>query len=210
MKTENASVADQQAGHDEKQADNSRRTLDEKHSEDQRHAQDKNDGDEGKDSNNLLKHIQSLREEAGGEVTDEEFTRLLREAKLPGKDGFTFLSYCDRFVMFSVPQQEADNWYEEKGWIKKEKLEAAKKIGEKYKFTISQPPDIKNASNDNPNPHHRLQMSNPLEIMVIVHPQFLKIRLYTLASNTSKVERPLKKCELMQDLAQLYGKDGSK
>lgn len=187
MKTEDAAVAGQ------------------KPTEDVKHAEDMRDAQGEKPSDNLLKRIQSMREEAGDEVNDEEFTRLLREAKLPEQEGFTFLSYCDRFVMFTVPQQQADDWYQEKGKINSEKLEVAKKIGKKYEFTVSQPPDAKNSSSDNPHPHHRLQLSNPLETMVIIHPQFLKIRLYTLASNTSRVERPLKKCELLKDLAELYG-----
>jgi hypothetical protein len=185
MKTENAAVADQQ-----------------------KRDGDKKDEQGDNPCENLLKRIQSMREEAGGEVNDEEFTRLLREARIPEQDGFTFLSYCDRFVMFTVPHQQADDWYEEKGKIKRDKLEAAKKIGEKYEFIVSQPPDVKNASSDNPNPHHRLQLSNPLETIVIIHPQFLKIRIYTLASNTSKVERPFKKCELLKDLAGLYSSKG--
>ena len=112
--------------------------------------------------------------------------------------------------MCGVPKQKGEGWYDEKGWIKKEKMEAGKKIAEKYQFTISQPPDSKNSTADNPHPHHHLQLSSPQETMVIIHPQFVKIRLYTIASHTTKAERPLKKCELLKDLGELYGsKDAS-
>jgi hypothetical protein len=198
MKTENAAVVEREPQAGEKPA------FDESHVHYENH-------DEKRECENLLEHIRTMRTEVGDELSDNEFTRLMWESKPPRQDGFTFLSFCDRFVMCGVPKQRTEDWYEEKGWIKKEKIEIAKKIGEKYHFTFSQPPDSKNQSADNPRPHHHLQLSSPQETMVIIHPHFVKIRLYTIASHTTRVERPLQKCELLKDLGELYGsKDGSK
>jgi hypothetical protein len=200
MKTENTAVIDREPEAEERSG-----------FEDHLH-HEKNEGhDEKKECENLLEHIRTMRVEVGDELSDNEFTRLMWESKPPRQGGFTFLSFCDRFVMCGVPKQNAEGWYDEKGWIKKEKIEVAKKIAEKYHFTFSQPPDSRNPSVENPRPHHHLQLSSPQETMVIIHPHFVKIRLYTIASHTTKVERPLLKCELLKDLGELYGiKDGSK
>lgn len=154
---------------------------------------------------NLLDRIRTMRVEVGDELTDEEFTRLARETKPPSEAGFAFLGYCNRFALFSVPRQDPANWYPEKGWIHPEKEKIVKEIADKYGFSICEPPDVKDGSRDAANPHHHLQLSNPHETIVIIHPQFLKVRLFGLASQTSKAQRPLhKKCELMQDLSRLY------
>jgi len=197
MNTENTAVVDREPQAEEKPA-----------FESQLHHKKNENHDEKKECENLLEHIRTMRAEVGDELSDNEFTRLMWESKPPKQGGFTFLSFCDRFVMCGVPKQQAESWYDEKGWIKKEKMEAGKKIAEKYEFTISQPPDSKNSTVDNPHPHHHLQLSSPQETMVIIHPRFVKIRLYTIASHTTKAERPLKKCELLQDLAKFYGSEG--
>lgn len=154
---------------------------------------------------NLLDRIRSMRVELGDELNDEEFTRLAREAKLPAEAGFAFLGYCSRYVMLTVPRQDPTNWYREKGWLKPEKEKIAKEIAEKYGFAICEPPDMKDPSTESPNPRHHLQLSNQHEAIVIIHPQFLKIRLFGLASHSSRAQKPLhKKCELLQDLAKLF------
>src|SRR5579862_4621141 len=146
MKTENAAVIDQNSIEEEKRLHDERHTPAGKHTGDEKH------GD------NLLEHIRNMRMGVGDELTDEEFTHLVREAKPPKQAGFTFLSFCSRFVLFSVPKQDCGNWYQEKGWIKPEKEEIVKKIGEKYGFSFCEPPDTKTSSSDAPNPHHHMQL----------------------------------------------------
>jgi hypothetical protein len=155
---------------------------------------------------NLLDGIRSMRVTVGDELCDEEFTRLLGQSKPPAEAGFTFLSYCNRFVMFSVPKQELANWYpEKKGWIQSEKEKIAKEIAGKYGLSVCEPPDMKDPCSEAPNPHHHLQLSNRQEPIIIIHPLFLKIRLFALASYGKSAQKPLHmKCELLKDLSALY------
>ena len=154
---------------------------------------------------NLLDNIRSMRVTVGDELCDEEFTRLLGQSKPPAEAGFAFLSYCNRFVMFGVPKQDLANWYPERGWIRQEKEKIAKEIAEKYGFTLCEPPDVKDPCSDAPNPHHHLQLSNRQEPIVIIHPQFLKVRLFGLAGHNTHAQKPLhQKCELLKDLSALY------
>jgi hypothetical protein len=151
---------------------------------------------------NLLDCIRSMRVSVGDEITDEEFTRLFRHTEPAVEAGFSFLSYCNRFALFSVPQQDFADWYPEHGWISPEKEKIARTIAEKYEFTVCEPPDLKDPCKDAPNPHHHLQMSDRQETMVVIHPQFLKVRLFALAG---RAQKPLhRKCELLQNLSALY------
>ncbi len=151
---------------------------------------------------NLLDSIRSMRVSVGDELCDEEFTRLFREMEPPAEAGFAFLSYCNRFVMFGVPQQDFADWYPEQGWISPDKEKIAKTIAQKYEFTLCEPPDVKDPCKDAPNPHHHLQLSDRQETIVVIHPRFLKVRLFALAG---RAQKPLhRKCELLQDLSALY------
>ena len=157
--------------------------------------------------NHLLDAIRTIRSEVGDGLGDDEFTRLLQQMELPTESGFTFLCYCDRFVTLSVPRQQPANWYPEKGWIVPAKEKIARTIAEKYGLSLCEPPDILYPWLHASNPHHHLQLSNQQEIVIIAHPQYLKIRLFVATSPTRSVrstQKPFHCQNLLQDLAALY------
>ena len=71
----------------------------------------------------LLDGIRAIRASVGDALNDDEFTRLLEHAPLPTEEGFAFLSYSDRFVMLSVPQQDLQKWYPGEVWIAADPIE---------------------------------------------------------------------------------------
>jgi|GEM_PF-5991584 hypothetical protein len=156
----------------------------------------------------LLDTIRAIRVSVGDELSDDEFTRLLQQMELPVESGFVFLSYCDRFVMLSVPRQELANWYQENGRIVPAREQIVRRIGEKYGLSLCQPPDMLNPWPGFPNPHHHLQLSNQQEAIIIVHPQYVKIRAFVRASPTHSAhvaQKPLHTDpDLLQDLSALY------
>ncbi|MDB6022465.1 MAG: hypothetical protein JWQ04_2322 [Pedosphaera sp.] len=157
----------------------------------------------------LLDTIRTIRAEVGDGLTDEEFTRLLHQMELPVESGFGFLCYCDRFVTLSVPRQQLADWYPENGWIMPAKESNARNIAEKYGLSLCEPPDVQFPWLGSPNPHHHLQLSNQQEPVIIIHPQYLKIRLFVATSparsaRTSHKPLPLGP-DLLADLSAFYG-----
>jgi hypothetical protein len=156
----------------------------------------------------LLERISAIRAEVGDRLNDEEFTRLLRETELPIESGFAFLSYCDRFVTLNVPQQDLANWYQEKGRILLAKEKIARAIADKCGLTVCEPPDMFHRCLNSPNLHHHLELNNRQETILIIHPRFLKIRLFVATSLThdaQTAQRPLDLGpNLLEDLSTLY------
>jgi len=161
-----------------------------------------------KPGNDLLDAIKTIRAEVGDGLSDQEFSRLLQQTELPVESGFAFLCYCDRFVTLSVPPQQLANWYPAQGWIVPAKEKIAREIAEKYGLSLCEPPDMVYPWIGSPNLHHHLQMSNDQEIVIIAHPQYLKIRLFVATSTTRPARtahRPLLLGpDLLQDLSKLY------
>jgi hypothetical protein len=159
-------------------------------------------------STHLLDIIRLIRARVGDGPDDDEFTRLLKQTELPHEAGFAFLSYGNRFAMLSVPQQNLANWYPETGWIRAEKETIASAIAEKYNLSLCEPPDSVYPPLDPPDPHHHLQLNDRRETIVIVHPQYLKVRLFgttvpTIYAGTA--HRPLLLGpDLLQDLSAFY------
>ena len=156
----------------------------------------------------LLDAIKAFRVSVGDDLSDDEFTRLSQKMELPVESGFAFLSYCDRFVLLGVPRQELANWYQQDGRIVPAREKIVRRIGEKYGLSLCQPPDIRNPCPGSSNPHHHLQLSNQREAINIVHPQYLKIRLFVCTSLTQSAHaahKPLPiDSDLLQDLSALY------
>ena len=159
----------------------------------------------------LLDNIRAIKTSVGDGLNDDEFTRLLQKTVLPTEAGFIFLSYSDRCLALSVPRQDPADWYLQNGWITAEKEKIARMIAEKYKLSLSEPPDARHACVETPQPHHHLELCNKWETIVVAHPQFLKIRLFTLADAARygrSAQRPLALGpELLNDLASLYGSE---
>jgi hypothetical protein len=156
----------------------------------------------------LLDVIREMHDSVGDGLNDNEFTRLLEKTDLSGEAGFAFLSYGDRFVTLSVPPQHLANWHPEKGWIVQEKEKIARAIAEKHDLTLCVPPDTLFSWHDSPNPHHHFELSNGRETVVIIHPQYLKIRLFVATERglyTRVAQRPLNLgADLLQELSALY------
>jgi hypothetical protein len=156
----------------------------------------------------LLDTIRAIRARVGDGLNDDEFTRLLHQAGLPVESGFAFLSYCDRFVTLKVPPQQPSDWYPDKGWVTAAKERIARKIAEKYGLLLCEPPDMLNPWPGSPNLHHHLELSNQLETVVVVHPEYLKIRMLVATSPlhwARTTQKPLAHCpDLLRDLSALY------
>src|SRR6266478_6477693 len=156
----------------------------------------------------LLDAIKAFKSSVGDDLNDDELTRLMREASIPSEAGFKFLSYCERNVTLSVPKQDLADWYPEKGWISPAKEKIAQAIAKKYELTLCAPPDAQYVCLDCPNPHHHLEFSNKHETIILVHPRYLKVRLFLITDTTRSARaalRSLPLCpNLLCDLSALY------
>jgi hypothetical protein len=157
----------------------------------------------------LLDAIKAFKSSVGDDLNDDELTRLLLiSAALPTEAGFAFVSYCERNVTLSVPKQDLADWYPEKGWISHQKEQAAQAIAKKYELTLCEPPDAQYVCLDCPNPHHHFEFSNKRETVILVHPRYLKVRLFLITDNTRSAKaalRSLPLCpNLLCDLSALY------
>ncbi len=160
----------------------------------------------------LLDAIQAIQASVGDGLSDDEFTRLLQNTRLPNEAGFAFLSYCNRVVMLSVPTQNSATWYRDKGWVTQDKENLARKIATKHGLLLYEPPDVlcsyPSPLSDLPHPHHHLEMSHKSESVVIVHPHYLKVRLFHPTAtilHALNLQRPLElRPDLLRDLSELY------
>ncbi len=161
----------------------------------------------------LLEAIKSFRGCVGEGLNDEEFTHFLQKASLPVEGGFEFLSYHSRFVTLGVPRQDSSTWYREKGWVVAEKEKVAREIADKFGLTLYQPPDAVGthhaaAHADNTHACHHLEMSHNREIVIVIHPLYVKIRLFRATGATqhgwSAHKGPQLDGELLKDLARMY------
>jgi hypothetical protein len=167
---------------------------------------------ESKPNRHLLDTIGAIRASVGEGLNDDEFTRLLLKRALLTEAGFVFLSLSEGFVTLSVPEQDLASWYPEKGWITAEKERIAGAIAQKYELLLGEPPDETSSflfpGSDSPNVHHHLELRNRRETIVIAHPHYLKIRLFSATStgqSVSDARRPvLLGPDLLQDLSVLY------
>ena len=150
---------------------------------------------------NLLGRIISLRTTVGDGLNDEELTRLLHQEALPSEEGFTFVSLCEGYATFDVPPQNPAKWYPENGWIAPAKEANARAIAEKLGLLLCEPPDERLTFRPpGSEVHHHLEMAHQSESVVIVHPRYLKIHLFDIAS-----QRPVPlPVNLLERLAALY------
>jgi hypothetical protein len=161
-----------------------------------------------KPGKHLLDAIRTIRARVGDGLNDDEFTRLLHQAEMPIESGFAFLSYCDRFVTLKVPRQQLSNWYPQRGWVVPAKEKLARTIAEKYGLSLCEPPDMLSPWPGSPDPHHHLELSNQQETIIVVHPEYLKIRLFVPTSPARSActsQKPLVLGpDLLQDLSTFY------
>jgi hypothetical protein len=159
----------------------------------------------------LLDKITDIKASTGDGLNDFELTRLLEKSELPKDAGFEFLSYAERVLTLSVPKQDCKKWYPEKGWITPEKEKKAKEIAEKYELAVCEPPDSHYTMPGKKEAHHHLEMCNDRETIVVIHPLYLKLRLFLTTNSTRSgqaAQRPLSLGpDLLKDLASLYDQD---
>lgn len=160
----------------------------------------------------LLDTIQALRTRVGDGLNDQEFSRLLWEERLPSEAGFGFLSFAEGCATLCVPPQNPDDWSLAEVWIAPAKERIARLIAGKYQLLLSEPPDEIISSRlpprNPPQEHHHLEFSNRKETVIVVHPFYLKVRLFKTISDTlypRVAQSPLRwSPELLPDLATLY------
>ena len=165
-----------------------------------------------KPSTHLLDAIRATRESVGDGLNDDELTRLLRQTTLPTEEGFAFLSFCSGIVTLSVPHQDLANWYPEQGWIAPEKERNARAIAEKYGLLLGEPPDEPSSfrcpSSAPANIHHHLELRNRWDAIIVVHPNYLKVRMFGVSPESRYVwdaKQPLLLGpDVLQDLSALY------
>jgi hypothetical protein len=161
----------------------------------------------------LLEAIKAIRTSIGDGLNDDEFTRFLQKTPLPSEGGFGFLSYCSGFVALSVPPQDTAKWYREKGWIAADKSKLARAIADKYGLSMYEPPDCvagPRGTHGDTSPHgcHHLEMSFNRETIIVIHPHYLKIRLFRTAAGTihgwgAHRQEPFGP-DLLQEISRLY------
>lgn len=164
-------------------------------------------------SDHLLDAICETKESVGDSLNDDELTRLLLlHTELPIEAGFAFLSFCDGVVTLSVPQQDLPKWYSEKGRIAPEKKEIAEAIAKKHQLFLCEPLDLASAflfqSFEKVSAHHHLELATRRESVIVVHPKYLKVRMYRDVPDGSfimKTKAPLMfGPDLLKELSALY------
>ena len=161
----------------------------------------------------LLDAIRATIESVGEALNDDELTRLLLlDIDLPTEAGFTFLSFSGGVVTLTVPKQDLAKWYPEQGWVSPEKEKMAKSLGEKYGLTLCEPPDRSSSSwfpdLEQARVHHHLELVARRETVVVVHPQYLKVRMYCDIADTGFTKQAAKPLalgsDLLEELSALY------
>jgi hypothetical protein len=150
----------------------------------------------------LLETVKYLRATAGDSLDDNEFTFLVQEKNLPAEAGFRFLCFDKGCVMLAVPTQENASWHPTEGWIPPAKEKIATRLAKKYGFMLCEPPDLGTRLHlpYGMATHHHLEFCKRNETVVIAHPGFIKIRLYSL--KTGLVFPPMP--GFLNELAELY------
>jgi hypothetical protein len=143
-------------------------------------------------------------------LDDQELTQLLHLQRLAPQHGFGFVSFSDRFVTLSVPPQRLRDWYPENGWISPEKEILARQIATRHDFSFCEPVDYLPglAQTDVENIRHHIEFGSAQETIVVAHPFYLKVRLFSLEVTMLHIrdfERPLElHPDLLADLALLF------
>lgn len=162
----------------------------------------------------LLDAIKQFRTCIGDGLNDVEFSLFLQMAALPAENGFEFLCFSNRYVTLRVPKQDTDKWYRDKGWVCEDKEKRARQIAEKYGLSLYHPPDAVGNHHVTPNSEaeqhscHHLEMSHNREIFIVIHPHYLKVRLFQATGapqhGFSVHRTPHMGPELLKDLSTLY------
>ena len=151
----------------------------------------------------LLEAVRRHKACLGEGLNDTEFSRFLQAQNLPPEEGFAFLCFCEGFLTLSVPRQDEQSWHADAGWIAPAKEKTAIEFAERHGFLLNEPPDTLSGCHTAGAAlvgHHHLQFSNRKEPVIIAHPNFLKVRLFTAGHH---MPVPWNK-EILHELSALY------
>ena len=128
----------------------------------------------------LLDRIRALRAATHDGLNDSELTHLLLADCPVSEEGFSFACFSDGCVTLAVPRQNTADWYPPDGWIASGKEALARELAERHGLEISEPPDSTGfwGSVDAGRIHHHLALYNSRETVIVIHPRYLKIRLF--------------------------------
>lgn len=156
----------------------------------------------------LVNDAVELRKSVGDGLNDFEFTFLLHR-KLPAPaDGFSILSFSDGSIILNVPEQDLAKWFSETAWIEPAKEEEARAIAVRYGLNLCEPPDKLSYIVPSPQAHHHLELITRWETVVVAHPLYLKIRLFSVGTDNRVIWTPKTSlppiAPLTADLVSLY------
>lgn len=160
----------------------------------------------------LLDAIVEVHGQVGDGLNDQDLTCLLQASGLPTEAGFAFLSFSNHSATLSVPPQDPADWYPPQGRVAPEKERLATAIAAKYQLALYEPPDQNIGCFprlDEPPVHRHLEFTNEVGTVVVVHPQYMRIRLFAALPGAQNLpSNPLFPLHLgpslLQDLSVLY------
>lgn len=145
----------------------------------------------------VLAKIRKLHDEVGT-MNEDVLSELIRAEGSLRSHGFTFLRISDGFAVFYVPQQNIAAWYKGDRWLAAGKERIARKIVQKYKLRLFEPPDLLTVD-----PAYRcrqhFEFDASEECVIVAHPRYLKIRVSKWPHMAERT--------LLEDLSALYMDD---
>jgi transposase InsO family protein len=142
----------------------------------------------------VLARIREFRDEVGTDVSEDIITDLIRQEGELSSSGFRFLRLSEGFAVFTVPRQQMENWYRQRGWPAPSKENIVRRVAEKYGLELNEPPDQNTLVGEC---HHHFEMWHLQKMLIVAHPRYLKIRV---GKSAVRLESGV-----MDDLAALYG-----
>lgn len=156
----------------------------------------------------LVNNVVELRKDVGDGLNDFEFTFLLHRKLGAPIDGFSILSFSEGTITLNVPEQDLNKWFSETAWIEPSKEAEARAIAARYGLNLCEPPDKLSYILPSPRAHHHLELVTRWETVVVAHPLYLKIRIFSVGADnrviwTPKISQP-PVAPLTADLVSLY------
>lgn len=161
----------------------------------------------------IVEKLLHFRISAGDAVSDEQFTHIAGRFFPPQKEGFSFACFSDGCAVLNVPAQSFDDWYPAGEWISSAKEEIATKIAERFDLCLCEPPDRRDYILPPPSTHHHLELISRGESIVVAHPLYLKIRMFSKGNEKivwGRHEKLPDPGKIFQELTRLYVDDPAK
>jgi hypothetical protein len=127
----------------------------------------------------VIEQTIELRRSVGDSLTDAQFTEIAARILPRQSGGFAFGCYSDGCIILNVPKQDLGKWYSAGRWISAAKEEVARRIAERFELALCEPPDRRDYIIPPASAHHHVELIKGSESMVVAHPLFLKIRVFS-------------------------------